>query len=188
MFTSFSLKMLNKEAGSPKGMSKEILQNLQIREGCAIADIGSGGGYFTIEFAKIVGKAGRVYAVDNQAKNLNFIRSLAEKAGLDNIALILLTGTEMDIPEASLDLIFARNSFHHLPAPAEYFQRLRKFLKPGGKAAIIEHRPKGGFSFVAMFKHYTPVEVILREMESAGYSLVQSFDFLPEQTFNLFVV
>jgi hypothetical protein len=44
MFTSLLLKMLNKEASSSKNRPGEILENLQIRDGYAIADIGSGGG------------------------------------------------------------------------------------------------------------------------------------------------
>lgn len=186
MFTSLFLKILNKEASSPKNRDREIIESLQIREGYAIADIGSGGGYFTLEFAKIVGRAGRVYAVDNQPKNLDFIRQRAEREGLENILFILPTGDDMKLPEVGLDLVFARNVFHHLPEPAKYFQNLKRFLKPSGKVAIIDHKSKGGFSFVAIFKHHTPVEVILREMENAGYFFVQSFGFLREQTFNLF--
>jgi tRNA A58 N-methylase Trm61 len=37
-----------------------MIENLQIREGQTIADIGSGGGYFTLGFARKVGKSGRV--------------------------------------------------------------------------------------------------------------------------------
>lgn len=186
MFASLILQWLNKEASSARSRPREILGSLQIREGDAIADIGSGGGYFTLEFARMVGRTGRVYAVDNQSRNLDFIRCRSEREGLDNIVFVLATGDEVNLPEAGLDLIFARNVFHHLPTPAKYFQSLKRFLKPSGKVALIEHKPKGGFSFVAMFKHSTPVEVLLREMESAGYFLAQSFDFLPEQTFNLF--
>ena len=94
----------------------------------------------------------------------------------------------MKLPEAGLDLVFIRNTFHHLPEAEKYFRNLRKSLKPGAKVAVIEHKPKGGFSFVAILKHHTPVEIILKDMEKAGYFLAQSFDFLPEQTFNLFRV
>ena len=160
--------------------------SLQLQEGYAIADIGSGGGYFTLEFAKKVGRTGRVYAVDTQAKNLDFIKNRFDREGLDNIAFVLATREEMDLPEAGLDLAFVRNAFYHLPEPAKYFRNLKRFPKPREKVVVIEHKPTGGFSFVLMFKHYTPVEVILREMKNAGYLLVQSFDFLPEQTFNLF--
>ena len=188
MFTQLFLKILNKEASSSKNKPKEIIDTLQIREGHAIADIGSGGGYFTLEFAKKVGRRGKVYAVETRSKSLNFIKHQSEREGLDNIGLMLATEDKMNLPEACLDLVFARNVFHHLPEPAKYFSNLKRFLKPDGKVAIIEHKPKGGFSFVAMFRHYTPAAVVLREMEDAGYFLVQSFDFLPAQTFNLFGV
>ncbi|MGQ9594823.1 MAG: class I SAM-dependent methyltransferase [Anaerolineae bacterium] len=188
MFSSLFLRMLNWEASLPNNRAREIIESLQVREGMRIADIGSGGGYFTLEFARIVGETGRVYAVDNKPKNLDFVRKRAKQAGLDNIVIVLPIGSDVGLPEGGLDLIFARNVFHHLPEAAGYFQSLKRFLKASGKVAIIDHKPKGGFSFTAMFKHHTPVEVILRTMESAGYSLVQTFDFLPEQTFNLFGV
>lgn len=94
----------------------------------------------------------------------------------------------MDLPEAGLDLVFARNVFHHLPAPADYFRNVKKYLKPGGKVALIEHKPKRGFTFVALFKHHTPGATLVQEMEKAGYSLAGSFDFLPDQTFTVFYI
>ena len=36
-----------------------------------------------------------------------------------------------------------RNVYHHLPEPARYFSRLRRFLKPGGRVAVVEHKPEG---------------------------------------------
>jgi len=94
----------------------------------------------------------------------------------------------MGLPEGGLDLVFSRNVFHHLPEPTGYFKNLKRFLRASGRVVVIDHKPKGGFSFTAIFKHHTPVEVILRAMDSAGYSLMQTFDFLPDQTFNLFGV
>ncbi|MBW1778834.1 MAG: class I SAM-dependent methyltransferase [Deltaproteobacteria bacterium] len=185
MFTSFFLKMLNREAASPKHKSERIIESLNIQESYTIADIGAGGGYFTLKFAKKVGETGKVYAVDTQAKYLDYIRHEAEREGVDNIIFVLTTEDGMDLPESDIDLIFARNVFHHLSEPGKYFRNLKRFLKPSGKVAIIDHKPKGGFSFVSLFRHHTPEEVILQEMENAGYYLVESFDFLSEQTFSL---
>ncbi len=188
MFISIFLNMLNKEAASSGNRPADIIGRLGLREGCAVADIGSGGGYFTLQFAGIVGTTGRVYAVDTKPKYLAFIRDRAQRAGSDNILFVPAAGDEVNLPEAGLDLVFMRNVFHHLPEPAKYVRDLKRFLKPGGKVAIIEHKPKGGFSFVALFKHHTPAAVIVQAMEEAGYSLAQSFDVLPDQTFNLFLV
>ena len=187
MFTSLFLEMLNKEASSAKSKSEEILERLHIREGQAIADIGSGGGFFTLAFARRAGKTGRVYAVDIKKKYLDFIRRRSEQEGLDNIICVLAGKGEMNLPEAGLDLVFARNVFHHLPEPANYFANLIKYLKRGGKAAIIEHKKKG-FGFVALFGHHTSRDAIVREMEKAGYRSAGSFDILPDQTFTMFAV
>ncbi len=184
MFTSLFLKMLNREASSARSKHEEILERLHIQAGQAIADIGSGGGYFTLAFAR---KAGRVYAVDIKKKYLDFIRHSSEQAGLDNITFVLAGESEMNLPEADLDLIFARNVFHHLPEPANYFANLKKYLKPGGIVAIIEHKKKG-FGFVALFGHHTSGETIVREMEKAGYFQAGSFDILPDQTFTMFAL
>lgn len=187
MFTSFFLKMLNKEASSPRSKSEEILEQLRIKEGQSIADIGSGGGYFALAFAARAGKTGRVYAVDVKKKYLDFIKRQAEQAGLGNITFILAGEGKMDLPKAGLDLVFARNVFHHLPEPGNFFAKLKRYLKPGGKVAIIEHKKKG-FGFVSLFGHHTSRETIVRDMETAGYSKAKSFDFLPDQTFTLFEV
>jgi len=187
MFTSLLLKVLNREASSARSKPEEILEQLNIREGQAIADIGSGGGYFTLAFAKKAGKTGHVYAVDIKKKYLDFIRRRSKQARLDNIIFVLAGEGEMNLPEAGLDLVFARNVFHHLPDPSNYFANLIKYLKRDGKAAIIEHKKKG-FGFVALFGHHTSQDAIVREMERAGYYPAESFDFLPDQTFTLYAL
>jgi len=187
MFTSLFLKMLNREASSRRSRPEEILEQLDIKAGHAIADIGSGGGYFTLAFAVRSGKTGHIYAVDVKKKYLNFIKRQAEQADLDNITFILAAEGKINLPEAGLDLAFARNVFHHLPEPGNFFVKLKKHLKPGGKVAIIEHKKKG-FGFASLFGHHTTLETIVREMGKAGYVTVASFDFLPDQTFTLFSV
>lgn len=188
MFTSIGLKILNREASSPKNKPGLIVESLQLQAGQAIADIGSGGGYFTLEFARKVGKKGKVYAVDVRAKNLEFIKREAERKGVRNISLVLASENDANLRVAGLDFIFARNVFHHLPEPARYFRHLGRSLKTGAKAAIIEHKGQRRFSFVTIFKHYTHLQEILENMEDAGYFLLQQFDFLPDYTYTLFGV
>jgi len=186
MFTSLLLTLLNKEASSRKSKADEIIGHLGIKDGAAIADIGSGGGYFTLLFAGRTGNAGTVYAVDVKPDHLEFLRRSAGRAGIQNVRYILAGEGELDLPRAGLDLVFARNVYHHLPAPGDYFRTLKKFLKPDGLVAIIEHTPKSGFGFVTLFKHTTSRTTIVADMEKAGYVAVKSFDFLPRQSFILF--
>jgi arsenite methyltransferase len=186
MFTYLFLKSLNRKAASAKNKPEEILHLLDIREGDAVADVGSGGGFFTLALAGRTGKSGKVYAIDTEPKYLDFVRRRSEKKGLNNIVLMQVKEIERKLPEAGLDLVFARNVFHHLRDPAAYFQNFRRFLRLSGKIVIIDHRPKKGFGFVSLFKHHTPAQTIIQEMDKAGCRLLSSADFLPNQTFNVF--
>jgi len=187
MFTSLFLKMLNREAASSKSKPEEVIERLHIREGQIITDIGSGGGFFTLAFSRKAGKTGRVYAVDIKKKYLDFIRHQSKRAGLDNIVFTLSAVDDLNLPVSGVDLVFARNVFHHLPDPANYFANLKKYVKPDGRVAIIEPKKKG-FGFVALFGHHTSQESIVRTMEKAGYFTEEIFEFLPDQTFTLFSV
>lgn len=55
-------ELFNKRASQPQFKAQEIIDTLRPAEGEVIADIGSGGGYFTMRFAREVGFNGTVYA------------------------------------------------------------------------------------------------------------------------------
>ncbi len=184
MFENYRVEMLNKEAKSPKNKSFEIIKNLDIKEGDIIADLGSGGGYFTFEFSNEVGVNGKVYSIDTNQKSLEYIESNANKRNIHNIKIVYTNENELFLQE-KVDIIFLRNVFHHLPEHNEYFRNIRQFLKKDGKIIIIEHKKKG-FSFVSIFGHNTPEEVIIDTMVNAGFILYKKFDFLPSQSFTIF--
>lgn len=182
---NFKAKMFNKKASDPKNKPDQILKNLELQRGQIVADIGAGGGYFTLRFAEAVGREGQVYAIDTDPVFLEFITNNAEEKGLNNVKTIL-TEDKLNLPEKSFDLIFTRNVYHHLQNRVEYFRNLTKLLKSEGRIAIIEYKGGGRFSFRGMFGHYVPKEIILKEMDEAGYRLQKNFDFLPEQSFTIF--
>jgi len=179
-------EMFNSKASNPKNKPDEVLKNLDVQHGQTVADIGSGGGYFALRFAEIVGAEGHVFAVDTEQNFLDFVQNSAKEKGLSNVETVLVTKDSVNLPEKSLDLIFMRNVSHHLPNRPEYFKKLKAVLKPKGRIAIIEYRRDKGFSFHRMLGHYVPKETIIKEMEEAGYQLEKDLDFLPEQSFTVF--
>jgi len=76
---SLKAKMFNRAASNPKNKPDEILNVLKLRQGQVVADIGAGGGYFSLRFAEIAGKNGRVFAVDTNQKFLGYIKNEAGK-------------------------------------------------------------------------------------------------------------
>lgn len=183
--SNLRLKMLNRRASAPGSKLGEVIESLNIQESDTVADIGSGGGYFTLEFAKRVGKSGKVYAVDTKQENLDYVKAQSEREGINNVVTVL-ADDEIGLPEKSVDLVFMRNVVHHLPEPARYFADLKRFLKPDSRVAVIDYKKGGGFSFTQLFGHYIEEAVLLDEMERAGYDAMARFDFLPEQSFNIF--
>jgi ubiquinone/menaquinone biosynthesis C-methylase UbiE len=179
-------EMFNKKASDPKNKPDQVLETLVLQSGQTVADIGAGGGYFSLRFADAVGRQGRVFAVDTDSGFLDFIKNNAKEKGLDNVETILATEDELPLPRGSLDLVFMRNVTHHLPNRVNYFRKLKGLLRPDGRIAIIEYRRGGGFSFHRMFGHFVPEEVIVAEMHKAGYQLKEDFGFLPEQSFTIF--
>jgi len=179
-------EMFNRKASNPKSRPNQILEALALQQGQRIADIGAGGGYFSLRFADAVGKEGQVFAVDTNPEFLEYIRDSAKEKGLGNIETVLATEDDLTLPKRSLDLVFMRNVCHHLPNRVKYFTKLRSLLKPEGRITIIEYRRCGRFSFRRMSRHYVPQEIIIEEMNKAEYQLKENLDFLPEQSFTIY--
>jgi arsenite methyltransferase len=162
-----------------------VIQSLQIRPGDRIADIGSGAGYFVFPLAKAVGPDGKVYAVDVDPEMNDLVAERAKKERTVNVEVILAKPDDPRLPSAGVDLIFSSNTYHHLDNRISYLANLRKYLRPNGRIAIVEFDRRGWLQ--GMWQHYTPSEFIKREMEQAGYSLQQEFNFLDRQSFLIFV-
>lgn len=176
--------MLNNRA---KADSQQVLERLEIKNGDVIADVGSGGGYFAFEFAKRVKKEGKVFAVDTNADLLGFINKRSKKQGIQNLITIMADESGFGLSGENCNLIFLRNVFHHLDNAEVYFQNLQQSLKPNGKIAIIEWQDKNG-ACAMRNGHSTPESKIFKVMETAGFKQVNSFDFLRNQSFNIFAL
>jgi arsenite methyltransferase len=184
--TANKAKMFNKKASDPKNKPDQILETLALQSGQSIADIGTGGGYFSQRFVEAVGKNGIVYAIDTNPEFLEFVRKSADGKGLSNLKTVLAAEDKLILPKKSLDIIFLRNVYHHLQNRVEYFGNLKEFLKPNGKIVIIEYKRGGPFSFQRIFGHYVIKETIVKEVEDAGYQLKNDYDFLPKQSFTVY--
>ena len=125
--------------------------------------------------------------VDTNLGFLKFIENSAKEQGLNNVETILAAEEDLALPERSLDLVFMRNVYHHLTNRVEYFKKLKRFLKSKGRVAILEYKRAGPLNSHRMLGHYVPRETIIEEMREAGYRVKQEFDFLPEQSFTIFL-
>lgn len=162
---------------------ERVIESLEIEPGDRIADLGAGGGYFTFRLADATGPTGKVYATDVDEGMIEYLNEKAKKDGYENVEAILGEYHDPLLPEDGVDLIFTSNTYHHLENRTAYFDNARKYLRPGGRVAIIEYNGEG---FSLLQGHATAPELIRDELEAAGFRLAQDHDYLERQSFQVF--
>jgi arsenite methyltransferase len=161
-----------------------VIAVLDLRPGMVIGDLGPGYGHFTLRLARAVEPDGVVYALDASQGTLDDLRRVADERGITTLETVLVRRDRLEIPER-VDLLFVSATYHHLPDPATYFANARQFLRPGGRVAILESRREG---LLARWLggHATPPRRVRREMNEAGYRLVETHDVVRGYWFGIF--
>jgi len=163
---------------------EEVIRSLAIQPGESVADLGAGGGYFTFRLSRAVGANGKVYAVDVDRGMVEHLKKRAFEERHQNVAVIMAQYDDPLLPANGVDLIFVCNTYHHIEDRSAYFSRAKRYLRPGGRVAIIDFTGKNWPE--RWFVHPVPKEAIRSEMESAGYRLEGEHGFLPRQHFLIF--
>lgn len=157
-----------------------VIEALGIHAGQSVADIGAGTGYFTVRIASVVGREGRVLAVDVEPAMVEHIRKRAAVAGLDNVEAILTQANEPGLGPASVDLVFICDTWHHIDDRLRYLDELGAVLRPGGRAAIVDFKP-GELPVGPPQGHKLAPEDVIAEFTEAGWKLREELDVLPYQ-------
>lgn len=105
------------------------LERLGIGPGWKCVDVGAGGGDVAVALAEIVGKTGRVYAVDSDPRARDVVAAAA--AEYSQVIAITQAGEDLLLPEV-VDLAFCRFLLMHVYEPAAVLERMRRAVRPGG--------------------------------------------------------
>lgn len=153
------------------------------RPGAAIGDVGAGSGFMVELFSRLVGPAGKVYAVDINAKLLEHIARRAKEQGLRNIETVLTREDSLDLPANSVDLVFVCDTYHHFEYPKSSLLGIYQALRPGGQLVLVDFRRALGVSSEWTLEHVRAgQEVFTKEITEAGFQLtnVHNVSFLKE--------
>jgi ubiquinone/menaquinone biosynthesis C-methylase UbiE len=108
-----------------------------VREGYVCVDLGSGTGVFALPMAGMVGKTGRVYAVDNAGVMMEHIRT---KDPPLNLELVLADVNITGLPDAVADICLLASILHEVKEPERLVAETARLLKPGGRAVVVDWR------------------------------------------------
>ena len=160
----------------------EVIRALQLRPQDAVADIGSGTGYFAVRLARALPQ-GNVVGADVEPDMVRYLNERAGKERLANLRSILAAGDRPNLP-APVDLVLVVDTYHHIARRELYFTKLKESLRPGGRVAIIDFTPDSPIG--PPVRHRIAPGKVAEEMALAGYRLAEQHDFLPNQYFLVF--
>lgn len=160
---------------------KQIVAALHLKRGDAVADVGAGTGLYTMLFSQAVGKQGTVYAVEISPRFLEHLEKRAKKAGARNVKVVKGTTTSIELPPASVDLVFVCDTYHHFDSPKESLASIRKALRPDGALLVVDFKREPGKTAAWIDQHVRAgQQAVTAEIEAAGFTKVEELPILKE--------
>lgn len=107
------------------------LERLGLSAGWRCLDLGAGAGDVSVALARLVGRQGRIYAVDSDPRARDEVARAAAAAGEAQVIAITQAGEDLQLPE-EVDLAYCRFLLMHVEDPPAVLRRMAASLRPGG--------------------------------------------------------
>ena len=130
-YAKTTYKDLDEFRALAKRMSK------QLADGASVLEVAPGPGYFAIELAKLGNY--KVTGLDVSETFVGIARKNAREAGVQ-VDFRLGNASQMPLANDSFDLIMCRAAFKNFTEPVEAMREMRRVLRRGGRAVIIDLR------------------------------------------------
>ena len=125
------------QAGELKGLRDDVyrrplataLERLGVAGGWRCVDVGAGGGDVSVALAEMVGRDGRVYAVDSDPRTRDEVARAA--AAYAQVIALTQAGEDLSLPE-EVDLAFCRFLLLHVHEPPSVVRMMAAAVRPGG--------------------------------------------------------
>jgi predicted methyltransferase len=177
LFSAQDLGLLDAEDRDQWQRPDQIMDALKIAEGSVVADLGAGGGWFTIRLARRVEQNGLVIAEDIQRLMLLALRRRVDLEGLKNVRTVQGTPNDPKLPP-DIDAALIVDAYHEMEDPADPSQvvtllaNIAKQLKPQGCLGVVDFEPGGGGPGPDPDERVNP-DTVVRAAGAAGLTLLK---------------
>lgn len=159
----------------------EVIYELHLKPKQVVADIGAGEGYFSFRIATTEPTV-KVYAAEIEKEMVKDLAETAKERAIRNVLPFQINPSTPNLPE-KIDLALLVDTYHEMNNRIEYFEKLRSFLRPNGRIAIIDVPTD---SIGAKGEHKISKDNVVKELTAAGFRLDREVAILPEQYFLIF--
>jgi SAM-dependent methyltransferase len=137
--------------------TERMLDLAGVGSGRRVLDVAAGAGDQTLQAAARVGPGGSVLATDLSPAILAFAAAEAKRAGLANVSIRTMDAENLDLADASFDVVMSRLGLMYFPEQQHALEEMRRVLVPGGRVAAIVFAPADLNRFFSI-----PVSIVRR--------------------------
>ena len=179
VMSHFGIEWLERKEREMEENTTQLLKNLAVQPGTAIADIGAGSGYHSTLLSKMVG-TGKVYAVDVEPEMIAYLKNRIKLEGYKNIIPVLSTEQKVSLPANSIDIMLLVDVYHEFSFPYEMTLSMLEALKPGGKLVLVEFRAEDPNVPIKTI-HKMGEQQAVKEFKASGFLFEKNIGNLPWQ-------
>jgi len=141
--------------GTDIGWRRRAASLARLGEGERALDIGSGTGDLSFSLLATSAASATVIGVDVSARMLAISRAHAMRLRLgDRYRTLLASAEELPLPDASIDRIVSGFTLRNIGDLARALRELRRVLRPGGRAVLLELSHPANAAFAAAYHLY----------------------------------
>ena len=179
VMSHFGIEWLERKEREMEENTSQLLKNLAVQPGTAIADIGAGSGYHSTLLSKMVG-TGKVYAVDVEPEMIAYLKNRIKLEGYKNIIPVLSTEQKVSLPANSIDIMLLVDVYHEFSFPYEMTLSMLEALKPSGKLVLVEFRAEDPNVPIKTI-HKMSERQAVKEFKASGFLFEKNIGNLPWQ-------
>jgi ubiquinone/menaquinone biosynthesis C-methylase UbiE len=146
---------------------EKLIDQMDIREGMKVLEVGPGPGTFTIEAAKRVGFQGEVFVIDIQPRIISRLDRRLRREGISNATTKVASADHLPFADNTFDRVFMVAVLGEIPNKDKALSEARRVLKDTGLVAIGE---------VLIDPDYPRQKSVIRWCRDAGLQLVSAHD------------
>jgi ubiquinone/menaquinone biosynthesis C-methylase UbiE len=117
---------------------EQVLQSADVKAGGTFVDVGCGEGFFSLLAARLVGKEGKVYAVDIDSMGIEKLKRKAVEQGLTNIHAMVGRAEETVFCNGCADVVFFSMVLHDFADPSKVLANAHQMLKLSGRVVNLD--------------------------------------------------